>query len=169
MQDPWAREPSFLERFGESPLTLAHERGRPKNKEWRFPPCATNLHNQTMTSFLFTYGSLQPGQAPPEIEPLVARLEIAGRGYVHGTLYDFGHYPGAVLDEASSKRIPGTIYRLPPDPDLIRKLDEYEEYSPESPETSQFLRELHLVHWEDGRTLFCWVYIFNENRDTLES
>src|SRR6266567_2471191 len=49
MQDPWAREPSFLERFGESPLTLAHERGRPKNKEWRFPPCATNLHNQTMT------------------------------------------------------------------------------------------------------------------------
>jgi gamma-glutamylcyclotransferase (GGCT)/AIG2-like uncharacterized protein YtfP len=116
-----------------------------------------------MTDFLFAYGTLQPGRAPAEIAPLVERLEIAGRGFVHGTLYDFGHYPGAVLDSASSHRIPGTIYRLPADLDLLGKLDEYEEYSPDSPSSSQFLRESHPVHWDDGRTALCWVYVFNEN------
>jgi gamma-glutamylcyclotransferase (GGCT)/AIG2-like uncharacterized protein YtfP len=115
-----------------------------------------------MTSFLFTYGSLQPGQAPPEIAPVVARLEIAGRGYVLGTLFDFGHYPGAVLDASSANRIQGTIYRLLHDRDVLDKLDEYEEYSPDSPETSQFIRELHPVHWEDGHTSRCWVYVYNE-------
>ena len=115
-----------------------------------------------MTDFLFAYGTLQPGRAPAEIAPLVEKLEIAGQGSVRGALYDFGHYPGAVLDSASSHRIPGTIYRLPADPDLLRKLDAYEEYSPDSPSTSQFLRQLHPVQWDDGRSASCWVYVFNE-------
>lgn len=117
-----------------------------------------------MSEFLFAYGTLQPGRAPEEIEPLVATLVVAGTGYVHGTLYDFGHYPGAILDAASSARIPGTIYHLPADPEVIRLLDEYEEFSEQAPQTSQFLREQHAVHWEDGRTLMCWVYVFNQNR-----
>ena len=123
------------------------------------------VQNQFMTEFLFTYGTLQPGRAPAEIAHLVERLQVAGRGHVHGTLYDFGHYPGAVLDASSASRIPGTIYKLPPDRDLLARLDEYEEYSPESPETSQFIRELHAVHWEDGRTSLCWVYVYNERFD----
>ena len=118
--------------------------------------------DEAPTEYLFAYGTLQPGRAPTVIAPLVEKLEIAGRGFVYGTLYDFGHYPGAVLDSASSHRILGTIYRLPADPDLLRKLDEYEKYSPDSPSASQFLRELHAVHLDYGRTLLCWVYVFNE-------
>jgi gamma-glutamylcyclotransferase (GGCT)/AIG2-like uncharacterized protein YtfP len=118
------------------------------------------------SDFLFTYGTLQPGRAPAEIAPLVEKLQIAGQGYVHGRLYDFGHYPGAVLEDSSSGRIPGTIYRLPPDADLLARIDAYEEYFPGSPETSQFIRELHEVHWEDGRTVRCWVYVFNESYDS---
>ena len=117
-----------------------------------------------MSDFLFTYGSLQPGHAPPEIAPVVASLQIAGQGYVLGTLQGLGPYPGAILDEASSNWIPGTIYRLPPDPEVIRLLDEYEEFFPKSPETSHFLRELHPVHWEDGRTALCWIYLLNVKR-----
>jgi gamma-glutamylcyclotransferase (GGCT)/AIG2-like uncharacterized protein YtfP len=116
-----------------------------------------------MSRFLFTYGSLQPGQAPAEIAPVVAGLEIAGRGYVLGTLHGLGPYPGAVLDQTSSHRIPGTIYRLPDDPEVLRQLDEYEEYFPDAPHTSQFLRELHPVHWEDGRVVGCWVYVAGEH------
>lgn len=116
-----------------------------------------------MTAFLFTYGSLQPGKAPPEIAPVVAGLEIAGRGYVVGTLHGQGPYPGAVLDQASSNRIAGTIYRLPDDPEVLRRLDEYEEYFPDSPGTSEFLRELHPVHWEDGHVEVCWVYVGHAN------
>jgi len=117
-----------------------------------------------MSEFLFTYGSLQPDHAPPEIAPVVATLQIAGRGYVLGILEGSGPYPGAVLDEASSNRIPGTIYRLPPDPQVFHRLDEYEEFFPDSPQLSAFLRELHPVHWEDGRTALCWVYLLNVKR-----
>jgi gamma-glutamylcyclotransferase (GGCT)/AIG2-like uncharacterized protein YtfP len=116
-----------------------------------------------MSSFLFTYGTLQPGRAPEEIAPLVEQLQIAGRGYVLGTLYDFGRYPGAVLNDASTSRIRGTIYKLPPDPHLLAQFDDYEDYCPQSPETSQFIRELHPVHWDDGRTIPCWVYVLSEN------
>ena len=121
-----------------------------------------------MSVFLFTYGSLQPGQAPPEIAPVVAGLEIAGRGYVLGTLRGRGPYPGAVLDEASGNRIPGTIYRLPHDPEVLRQLDEYEEYFPDSPQRSEFLRELHPVHWEDEQVVACWVYVLHEERINRE-
>ena len=117
-----------------------------------------------MSMFLFTYGSLQPGRAPAEIADVVAGLEIAGRGYVLGTLHGLGPYPGAVLDEGSTNRIPGTIYRLPDDPEVLRRLDEYEEFFPASLELSHFLRELHPVHWEDCSTTVCWVYVWNENR-----
>jgi gamma-glutamylcyclotransferase (GGCT)/AIG2-like uncharacterized protein YtfP len=116
----------------------------------------------TQSNYLFTYGTLQPGRAPAEIASLVARLEIAGRGYVFGTLFDFGHYPGAVLDASSTNQIPGTIYRLPADRALLAELDEYEEFFPESPETSQFIRELHPVYWENGHRGVCWVYVYNE-------
>lgn len=116
-----------------------------------------------MSIFLFTYGSLQPGQAPPEIAPVVAGLEIAAAGYVLGTLHGLGAYPGAVLDETSRNRIPGTIYRLPDDPEVLRQLDEYEEYFPDAPHASQFLREQHPVHWEDGRVVDCWVYVVSEH------
>ena len=114
------------------------------------------------SEFLFTYGTLQPGRAPKEIAHVVERLQMAGRGYVHGTLYDFGHYPGAVLDGSSTNRITGTIYRLPQDKDLLEKLDEYEEYFPESPGASQFIRELHPIYGDDGGTVLCWVYVYNE-------
>jgi gamma-glutamylcyclotransferase (GGCT)/AIG2-like uncharacterized protein YtfP len=117
-----------------------------------------------MSRFLFTYGSLQPGKAPAEIAPVVAKLEIVGRGFVLGTLRGLGPYPGAVLDEASGHRIPGTIYRLPEDPEVMPRLDEYEEFFPDEPERSEFLRELHPVHWEDGRVEMCWVYVLNQRK-----
>jgi gamma-glutamylcyclotransferase (GGCT)/AIG2-like uncharacterized protein YtfP len=122
-----------------------------------------------MGVFLFTYGSLQPGQAPPEIAPVVAGLEIAGQGYVLGTLHGLGPYPGAVLDRETSNRIPGTIYQLPDNPEVLRQLDEYEEYFPDSQERSAFLRELYPVHWNDGRVVVCWVYVLNGNRRTRGS
>jgi gamma-glutamylcyclotransferase (GGCT)/AIG2-like uncharacterized protein YtfP len=123
---------------------------------------STSRSDEPRSDYLFTYGTLQPGRAPAEIANVVEQLPLLGRGYVYGTLFDFGHYPGAVLDVSSTTRVPGAIYKLPPDQTLLAQLDDYEEYSPESPETSQFIRELHPVHCEDGRTVSCWVYVYNE-------
>lgn len=47
-----------------------------------------------MSEYLFAYGTLQPGLAPAEIADVVAGFEIAGVGFVHGTLYDLGSFPG---------------------------------------------------------------------------
>src|SRR5579863_4860379 len=94
---------------------------------------------EAMRPFLFTYGSLQPGKAPAEIADIVAGLEIVGRGFVLGRLQGEGPYPGVVLDEVSGNQIVGTIYRLPDDPEVMRRLDEYEEFFPEELERSEFL------------------------------
>src|ERR1700761_1601522 len=74
----------------------------------------------------FAYGTLQPGLAPPEIAPALEKLLPIGEGFLFGKLYDLGRYPGAVIDPASAWLIYGTIYELPPNEDLLTKLDAYE-------------------------------------------
>jgi gamma-glutamylcyclotransferase (GGCT)/AIG2-like uncharacterized protein YtfP len=114
-----------------------------------------------MAEYLFTYGTLQPGHAPAAVSSAVDRLRPVGQGSVCGTLYDFGYYPGAVLDPSSERRIFGTIFELPDDPEVLRQLDEYEEYYPASPERSQFVRRMHPAVLTTGQRLDCWIYVYN--------
>jgi gamma-glutamylcyclotransferase (GGCT)/AIG2-like uncharacterized protein YtfP len=100
---------------------------------------------------------LQPEYVRDEVAHLVRGLESIGKGTVTGTLYDLGSFPGAVLDPASSRRISGTVFRLPQDDRLLQALDEYEEFRAESPETSQFIRRLCCVQLTGGRVLTCWA------------
>lgn len=118
-----------------------------------------------MSEYLFAYGTLQPGLAPAEIADVVAGFEIAGVGFVHGTLYDLGSFPGAVLDAATSRRISGAVFRLPRDPHILDRLDEYEEYDPTSPRISPFIRRLHPVQMMNGEMLECWIYEYNGDRN----
>jgi gamma-glutamylcyclotransferase (GGCT)/AIG2-like uncharacterized protein YtfP len=118
-----------------------------------------------MSEFLFAYGTLQPGLAPEQVVDVVRVLVIVGNGSVPGTLYDLGSFPGAVLESVSSRRISGTVYRLPAGADILHRLDEYEEYYPESPKASQFIRTLCSVQLTDGRILECWVYEYNGHPD----
>jgi gamma-glutamylcyclotransferase (GGCT)/AIG2-like uncharacterized protein YtfP len=114
-----------------------------------------------MSEFLFAYGTLQPGLAPDQVADVVRDLVSVGTGSVPGTLYDLGSFPGAVLESNSSRRISGTVYRLPAGAGILPRLDEYEEYYPESPKASQFIRRLCSVQLTDGRILECWVYEYN--------
>ena len=116
-----------------------------------------------MSTFLFAYGTLQAELAPREVALLVARLRRVGEGSVVGTLYDLGHYPGAVLDAASERRIYGTVFELPEDPELWRELDAYEEYAPELPEASQFVRVRTMALMTEGDSLECWIYVYNRS------
>lgn len=121
-----------------------------------------------MAEYLFTYGTLQPGLAPSALASVMQRLRLVGPGSVRGILYDFGHYPGAVLDASAPSSIFGTVYELPEDATVLRQLDEYEEYDPASPEQSQYLRVLHPVALATGETLNCWVYNYNRNPGRAE-
>lgn len=116
-----------------------------------------------MSEYLFLYGTLQPGRAPEEIAPTVGKLRRVGPGRVRGVLYDLGNYPGAVLDRETDSEIEGIVYELPADADILSALDAYEEFDPEAPETSLFLRVSHPVVLDDGETPQCWLYVFNHD------
>jgi gamma-glutamylcyclotransferase (GGCT)/AIG2-like uncharacterized protein YtfP len=118
-----------------------------------------------MTEYLFTYGTLQPGMAPKAIAPTVDKLVTIGPGSVSGRLYNLSRYPGAVLDSDCDQRIFGTVYRIPDDPAILRRLDAYEGFEPDSPERNLFIRVQESVNLADGRTLPCWIYLYNGKVD----
>ena len=118
-----------------------------------------------MSQFLFAYGTLQPGCAPAHIADLAAKLRPVGEGFVRGKLYDLGGYPGAVPDANSESRIFGTVMELPEDPEILRRLDAYEEYDPRSPDTSEYVREPCEIELTAAGMLECWIYRYNWKPD----
>ena len=116
-----------------------------------------------MAEYLFTYGTLQPGHAPAAIASVADRMRPIGPGQVRGILYDFGYFPGAVLDENSERMIFGTVYELPDDPAVLDQLDEYEDCYRGAPEMSQYLRVRHPVELAIGLSVDCWIYVYNRD------
>lgn len=114
-----------------------------------------------MSEYLFTYGTLQPGMAPQEIAEAVNKLQPVGEGFVRGTLYDLGEFPGAVFDPRSTQKISGMVFRLPDDRRVLQQLDDYEEFDPSSPDNSLFVRALHPVELSNGQSIPCWIYLYN--------
>jgi gamma-glutamylcyclotransferase (GGCT)/AIG2-like uncharacterized protein YtfP len=114
-----------------------------------------------MKQYLFSYGTLLPDHAPDEIAATVRRLRPVGRGFVRGLVYNLGEYPGAVLSKKGPP-IPGQVFELPDDPDILNRLDEYEEFDPADPQASLFVRTKWPVTFQDGRKkVVCWVYAYN--------
>jgi gamma-glutamylcyclotransferase (GGCT)/AIG2-like uncharacterized protein YtfP len=116
-----------------------------------------------LAEYLFTYGTLLAAHAPPEIRDVVSKLRVVGTGRIRGRLYDFGEYPGAILDEAAETYVVGSVLELPAS-SVLRVLDAYEGYDPASPDTSLFLRRRCHVILTNGDGLNCWAYTYN--RDT---
>jgi len=114
--------------------------------------------------YLFSYGTLQPRHAPRGVAGLISKLCPLGAGTVRGTLYDLGEYPGAVLGSAANRRVFGTVFRLPNDAAVLRKLDEYEGFDASDPDGSLFVRRRCPVMLQSGRILPCWIYEYNGKR-----
>jgi len=80
---------------------------------------------------VFVYGTLRAGEAN-DIGMAAARRGIAaptriGPASVHGRLFDFGDYPGLVVDPAAGPVV-GDVYEI--DDALVAVLDEIEEVYP---------------------------------------
>lgn len=116
-----------------------------------------------MSAYLFVYGTLQPAHVPAEIAHVVSKLRPIDEGSVNGVLYDLREYPGAVLDPSSKRRIAGTVLELPNDSSILRALDAYEEFNPDAPGSSLFVRVSHPVDLSTGGTLQCWIYVYNRD------
>jgi gamma-glutamylcyclotransferase (GGCT)/AIG2-like uncharacterized protein YtfP len=115
-----------------------------------------------MSEHIFFYGTLRPDHAPAEIASVVRRLTPVGTGTVRARLYDFGEYPGIILDNQSGERVSGEVFALPGDPAALRSLDDYEEFHPKDPVGSLFRRMKTNVTLRNGSTQSCWVYVYNQ-------
>ncbi|MDR5854748.1 gamma-glutamylcyclotransferase [Caballeronia sp. LZ062] len=81
--------------------------------------------------YVFVYGTLRAGEIN-DINGAAERSGIAapqwiGAAHVRGRLFDFGSYPGLVLDEAGAP-VKGDVYRI--EDALVAVLDEIEEVYP---------------------------------------
>ncbi|QSN60266.1 gamma-glutamylcyclotransferase [Caballeronia sp. M1242] len=82
--------------------------------------------------YVFVYGTLRAGEIN-DINRAAERSGIAapqwiGTAHVRGRLYDFGAYPGLVLDEEGGTPVKGDVYRI--EDALVAVLDEIEEVYP---------------------------------------
>ncbi|WER47257.1 gamma-glutamylcyclotransferase [Cupriavidus sp. WKF15] len=105
---------------------------------------------------VFVYGTLRAG----EVNDLnaaarkhgIAAPTLLGTATIAGRLYDFGTYPGLVLDPAAGPAV-GDIYEV--SDALVPVLDEIEEVYPG--QSSLFVREEHTV-LHDGCCVNCLLY-----------
>lgn len=111
----------------------------------------------------FFYGSLLPALAPTAIASTIRRGHPLGNGEIRGQLYDLGDYPAGVVDPEAPTKITGQVFEFPDDEAVIRELDAYEDFDPERPATSLFVRRLVNVDVPDGRTLPCWTYLYERD------
>ena len=116
-----------------------------------------------MNEHLFLYGTLIPDRAPSEVSGIVKRFRHLGRGYIRGRLYDFGDYPGAVLDPSSETLVHGQLVELPPGQSVLDVLDRYEEFDSSNPTASLFIRKKAKIMLADGRSHEGWVYVYNRD------
>jgi len=134
---------------------------------------------------LFIYGTLHPDRAPAAIAATARLLRTVGRATIVGRLYNLGEYPGVILasdphaggDEIGIVR--GELFSIPdapgrPDAEaILARLDAYEDFRPDDPEGSLFLRQMTTATVTagvaagvaggiaEGARIDCWVYTYN--------
>lgn len=112
---------------------------------------------EPQTDKLFVYGTLRRGYEPHSyLRRQSARF--LGDGIISGRLYDLGEYPGAVPSKSPGDEIRGELYELLDPKAHLRILDEVEEFDPEHPEKSLFVRRPAEVRLKSGERVKAWVY-----------
>ena len=106
---------------------------------------------------LFVYGTLRRGfRLHHHLAELGASFEAEGN--VAGELFDLGEYPGARPSTGKGKRVYGELFHLQNPQRDLRILDEVEEFIPEQPERSQFIREIVEVIGPAKARQKAWIY-----------
>jgi gamma-glutamylcyclotransferase (GGCT)/AIG2-like uncharacterized protein YtfP len=115
----------------------------------------------------FFYGSLLPEQLPGAMAMMAPLMSSLGAATVRGRMYDLGTHPGGIFDNSADGDIHGEVFQLPDQEDLLERLDSYEGYDPDQPESSFFVRREIPVHLGNGRIVSCWLYQYNGDPTAL--
>jgi gamma-glutamylcyclotransferase (GGCT)/AIG2-like uncharacterized protein YtfP len=112
--------------------------------------------NRGSPSILFVYGTLRKGfTLHSHLDK--STIKYLGKGLIQGRLYDLGEYPGAVRSSGNTTII-GEVYELG-DSKELDALDKIEEFYPEEPKKSLFVRQKTNVKLESGKEILAWVYL----------
>jgi pyruvate carboxylase len=106
---------------------------------------------------LFVYGTLRRGF---KLHSALAKLKARylGKGRIGGDLFNLGEYPG-VLPAASTRRgVEGELYEIPNPMEHLPVLDRIEEFNPQRPSKSLFVRRRATVRMNGGSRVRAWVY-----------
>jgi gamma-glutamylcyclotransferase (GGCT)/AIG2-like uncharacterized protein YtfP len=108
---------------------------------------------------VFVYGTLRQGgvRAIPQLFP---PAEFLGLATVVGWLYDFGAYPGLIVD-AAGRDIVGEVYRV--DEAAVREMDEIERYVEGHDAECFYFRRERAVTLRAGGEVTAWLYECNPN------
>lgn len=116
-----------------------------------------------MAHLLFVYGTLlQPGNGFAQY--LTDNSTYLNTGYISGTLYDIGEYPGLIINEQAG-RVYGSIYEI--NNEALELIDDYEGYAPERDEPYLYIRVMVPVETSEG-IINAWVYVYNLPVDGLQ-
>jgi gamma-glutamylcyclotransferase (GGCT)/AIG2-like uncharacterized protein YtfP len=113
----------------------------------------------------FFYGTLQDRSLSETARAVLPHLERVGTGSVEGRLIAIQGenfiYPALVRD-AGTARVRGTYFRMGPEfseADLAA-LDAYEDFDPQQPDSSDYVRESVRLLLDDGGEILAWVYVW---------
>ena len=106
---------------------------------------------------LFVYGTLRRG-FPLHLRLGKRSVRYLGKGRVRGRLYDLGEFPGALPSSSPHDEIEGEAYELLDGEKQLRELDKVEEFYPDRPDDSLFVRRITDVRLHGGQHVKTWVY-----------
>lgn len=116
------------------------------------------MHKRTLPSVVAVYGSLRRNDYANGI---MEGATFVGQDALKGALFDLGAYPGLLMGDNKKGDVVVDLYKLPEGEkgkELISRLDAYEAYSPESPDSSLYLRKVAVTI--NGETPV-WAYEYN--------
>ncbi len=120
-----------------------------------------------MNTNLFVYGTLHPDHAPREIAATVRTFRLLGAATMRGRVCDLGSYPALTLE--GDDQVFGTLYAIADDPQILAALDAYENFRPEDPASSLFVRVEQVATMQDRSQRLCWVYVYNRPLPSVEA
>ena len=108
------------------------------------------------TQYIAVYGSLMTGMGGREELGVGDQLGFSGRCEIGGRLFDLGEHPGLLLGPGI---VHAELYEIA-DHSILQRLDAYEDYDPDDPEGSLYIRKLVRLARPDRDA---WLYEYNRD------
>jgi len=112
-------------------------------------------------NYLFVYGTLLRNAQSNRNALLKGHADFISVARFEGLLYLIDTYPGVLASQNKNDWVVGEVYQLRDENIILKKLDHYEECSPEFQQPTEYIRTQQKVVLDNGNTCTAWVYIYN--------